>query len=475
MGWKHDWLSEDPDEVFGPVERFEDMVKNRTRCFFDVHEFENIIDYYLDTENFGFAAKAAKYAVEMYPYSTSIQQRISEILIDKGQPVEALGILERIGKLEPDNADILVLKGDALMMTGKVKEARRAYERAYAKADSDEKDAIAFHIGISLEKAEQYHLALRYLQDVALLDPSNYAVYYDLAFCYDKIGKPEKSIEFYNKFLNEDPFSENVWYNLGFAYGVSGQYEKALQAYDFAVALNGQYASAYFNKANLQAHLEKYQEALQTYKEFLELEPDNAQAHCYMAECYEKQDDNEMATEYYRQSMALNPELADAWMGMGMVYFNQNNYKSSIAHILNAIQLEPDNTEYYFTLGTVYNAYQRPEKAAAAFKRCLEEDPDEPEALAGLFASCLQLKKVRLSRELLDKLTRLNPDDASGNFREAAFYFTFGPVQEGYTWLTKGLSVAPEALDDFLRLFPTAANDPDLLSFIRPYTASTEH
>lgn len=473
MGRNHDWLGDDPDEVFGPVERFEDMVKNHTRCFFDVHEFEAIIDYYLDTENFGFAAKAAKYAVGMYPSSTSIQQRISEILIDKGQPVEALGILERIGKMEPDNADILVLKGDALIMTGKTKEARRVYEKAYARADHDDKDALAFHIGVSLEKAEQYHLALRYLQDVLLLNPQNYAVFYDLAFCYDKIGKSDKSIEYYNKYLNEDPFSENVWYNLGFSYGVSEQFEKSLQAYDFAIALNSQYASAYFNKANLQAHLDHYPEAIVTYKEFLALEPDNAQAHCYLAECYEKLNDREMATEYYRQALALNPELADAWAGMGMLYFDENNYKSSIAHLQHAIRLDPDNPEYYFTLGTVYNAYMRPEKAAAAFRKCLEDDPDEPEALSGLYAAMLQLKRAKSARELLDKLTGMNPEEPARNFREAAYHFTFGSMSDGYKWLARALSDAPDAIDDFFRLYPIAVNDPDLIAFIRPFTSST--
>ena len=84
------------DEMLSSVSRYEEMLKNHTRHFFDVHEFEDIIDYYLDSENFTEAATAANYAARIYPRALSIQLRMAEILIDKGQPVKALSILNKI-------------------------------------------------------------------------------------------------------------------------------------------------------------------------------------------------------------------------------------------------------------------------------------------------------------------------------------------------------------------------------------------
>ena len=55
------------DEMLNSVNRYEEMLKNQTHCFFDIHEFEDIIDYYLDSENFTKAAMAANYAAHIYP------------------------------------------------------------------------------------------------------------------------------------------------------------------------------------------------------------------------------------------------------------------------------------------------------------------------------------------------------------------------------------------------------------------------
>ena len=109
------------DDMLNSVSRYEDMLKNHTRCFFDVHEFEDIIDYYLDTENFSKASMVADYASHIYPSATSIRLRMAEILIDKSQPVKALNILNQLEPLESGEYGIYLLKGAALNMLGKPK------------------------------------------------------------------------------------------------------------------------------------------------------------------------------------------------------------------------------------------------------------------------------------------------------------------------------------------------------------------
>jgi len=43
---------QEEDEFRQVLERFEDMVERKSAYFFDVEEFELIIDYYLDIRNF---------------------------------------------------------------------------------------------------------------------------------------------------------------------------------------------------------------------------------------------------------------------------------------------------------------------------------------------------------------------------------------------------------------------------------------
>ena len=218
------------DEVLNSVNRYEEMLKNRTRCFFDVHEFEDIIDYYLDSKNFTKATIAASHANSIYPSATSIKLRMAEILIDTSQPAKALNILDNIGRVESDEYALYLLRGAALNMMRKPREAQRQFEKAISLADENQV-AVLYNIGMSFESINQYKVALKYFLKVQMLDPENYYLYYDIAYCHERLDELDKSIECYLKFLAEDPFSEYVWYNLGIVYNKKDDNEKALEAY----------------------------------------------------------------------------------------------------------------------------------------------------------------------------------------------------------------------------------------------------
>jgi len=237
------------DEVLNSVSRYEDMRRKHTHCFFDVHEFEDIIDYYLDSANIAEAATAANYAARIYPLASSIKLRMAEILIDKGQPIKALNLLNKLEHLDAGEYGIYLLRGTALNMIGKPKEAQRQFEKAIAMADEN-KAEVLYNIAMSFERINQHNIALKYFLKVHALEPENYFLYYDLAFCYERLNELDKCVVYYRKYLDEDPFSENIWYNLGIVYNRINDHEKALEAYEFAIAINPDYSSAYFNKAN---------------------------------------------------------------------------------------------------------------------------------------------------------------------------------------------------------------------------------
>lgn len=60
------------EETLDIVQRYEDMLKHNQSFFFDVIEFENIIDYYLTIDKTSHALEAANIAHRIHPYSTEI-------------------------------------------------------------------------------------------------------------------------------------------------------------------------------------------------------------------------------------------------------------------------------------------------------------------------------------------------------------------------------------------------------------------
>src|SRR5512136_691037 len=113
------------EEVKLAVQKFERMKRNNESYFFDVIEFESIIDYYIESNNPANAYEAATMATKQHPNSVSIQLRKARVMLDKGRGVEALKILKKLENIEPGNHEIYVSKGTALGMLGDIQCARK--------------------------------------------------------------------------------------------------------------------------------------------------------------------------------------------------------------------------------------------------------------------------------------------------------------------------------------------------------------
>ena len=456
------------DEMLNSVSRYEDMLKNHTRCFFDIHEFEDIIDYYLDSENFTEAANAADYAARIYPLASSIQLRMAEILIDKGQPVKALKLLNKLEHLETGEYGVYLLRGAALNMMGKPREAQRQFEKAIQMAD-DDKAEVFYNIGMSFERINQHKVALKYFMKVHAMEPENYYVHYDLAYCYERLDELDKSITHYQRYLDEDPFSEYVWYNLGIVYNKKDDYEKALEAYDFAIAINQNYSSAHFNKANTLSLLERHREAIETYTEFLGIEPDNAAAYCYIGECYERIEEYGLSKLNYLKALSIDDQFADAWFGLGVVEAQEGSYEDAVRFILRALALDWDNTEYLFALASAYANQQQYERAVTIFKKlvklitgdvCMWDCFAQVYAKQGAFAE---------ARKIISEALHFNNDSALLHYRMAAYYLLDNQQYKGLSILEKTLKAYPDESDYLFDVFEEDSVDREITDLVNKY------
>ncbi|MCD6597711.1 MAG: hypothetical protein J7L04_08495, partial [Bacteroidales bacterium] len=121
------------------VKRYEKMRREKTRSFFDVHEFENIIDYYLEMNKLVKASLAVKCGLAQHPGSVGIQIRKANLLIDKGKYQQALSLLTRFSLIEPSNYEVFISIGTALNLLGKTSKAIWNFDHALS-LDPDDKD-----------------------------------------------------------------------------------------------------------------------------------------------------------------------------------------------------------------------------------------------------------------------------------------------------------------------------------------------
>lgn len=450
------------------LNRFEDMLKKNTRYFFDVIEFEGLIDYYLDMNKFQKAIKACDIALSQHPGSSSIRLKKAQIYIEKGDPLQGIKLIEQLEKLEQNNYEIYFLKGTAYCHLNKIREAIQTFDYAL-QLSVDSQEELLYEIATAFEYANQFKVALDYLLKAYELDNENLPAIYDIANCYERIHDYENSIVYYLKYIDLEPFSEHVWYNVGTLYYKKGKFDQAIEAYDFAIAINDRYASAFFNKANTLANWGKYEEAVEAYKDFIELDAENEEAWCYLGECYEKMGQYDKAIEHYGKSIDLDHEYADGWFGLGICRMFMGNYKEAELHIRKAIRLENDNPEYWFAMGNLMQSMDRYAESAKSYRKAIELDPYDYETWLNYSELEFNEKGPVKAILLLKEAYQYNADVAEISFRLAAFYLITGEERLALKFIEEGLNLDPQEYQEVLRFYPKAGKNPKINQLLKKY------
>jgi tetratricopeptide (TPR) repeat protein len=441
----------DNEEFLELLQKYESMKNSRHSAFFDVEEYEQIIDYYLDEFQYDEAAEAAQLGSQQHPASVEIKYKVVHIYLEQGMGKHALEILEQIPGWEHSNSEFYFLRGTAYCLTGRIHEAEKNFDKGLSISAEDPFEAL-LNIAIAFENARQYRHAIKYLEQARAISPEYLSVIYDLGYFHERLDNYQKSIEYYQQYLDLDPFSENVWYNLGVAYFKLDQPEKAIEAYDFSLALNPDYASAYFNKANTYNSLSKYGKAIDTILEFLEIEPDNAQGLIFLGDAYEQTDQLQKALKVYKKVIELDNTDSEGWFGAGMALYQMNKYDEAAIYLLKALEFDNQNTDYWVNLAYTYEELKKWEEAAKCLGQVVKIDQTDIEAWNSLARLYIRTDKLEEAVTILRKAMEVFPGDEYLNVKMASCHYRLGNRSAGYNFLEKLLKMNRKLAIDFMML-----------------------
>ncbi|MBN2697701.1 MAG: tetratricopeptide repeat protein [Bacteroidales bacterium] len=467
MSENREQISENP-EFLVLLRRYEAMRDSEMPAFFDVDEFEQIIDYYIDEFQYEEACEAASIGNRQHPTSVELKYKFISIYIEQGKPGKALQLIDEIPAWEDGNSELHFLKGTALCMLKQFEEAEAHFDRAISLAEEDLFDAL-INIAIAFENAEYFPKAVKYLTIALEHDPLNLSVLFDLGYFHERVGDLEQSVSYYLRYLDQDPFSDNTWYNLGIVYHKMERFNEAIEAYDYAIALNPEYPSAYFNRANVWADMDQVEKAIACYLEFLEFEPDNLQALCFLGECYEQINDHDGALEAFRHVIEKDNTSAEGWFGAGMAFYRKEQFRESITYILKAIEFDDQNIDYWYNLGYAYEEAAMVPEAIKCFSFIVRKSPAEKEAW--LLLTELMMKEGDFAKAIpvLREAYLNHPDDDSINIKLAVCHLKEGDMPLSSRFLRKALELNRLSLPEFHYYINEEQTDPVLRKIIQQF------
>lgn len=157
-------------------------------------------------------------------------------------PEELLKLLEQKLQDEPDNADLLLRKGTALVQQQRLDEAIKIFDRVTTMCPSDIK--AWYCKGSSMHLKNRFEDAIYCFNYVLKLDPNNGKAMLRKAECLQKLGRADQSMAIYDRML----------------------------------AMQPKFVSGWLSKAKALLQQRKLQDALECYQQVLTIDPSNEEA-----------------------------------------------------------------------------------------------------------------------------------------------------------------------------------------------------
>jgi tetratricopeptide (TPR) repeat protein len=443
-------FDEESEEV---VRRYEQSVNDRRMPYFDVDELEVIADYYLSCGKTKESWKVIDLGLKLHPNNATLQTKRAKVYLESGEARKAFQILER--NTMPDDAESLLLKGDALMRLHRNKEATSVFQHLTELPDV-EMDGACLDIAYIYIGNNDYQQALSYLEKGLMASPKNLDLLQESAFCCEQLQQEDKAMAFYEQIIAINPYSVEAWFDLGLLFFNKAMYEKALDAFDFVTVIDEEDTGGWLQKGNALFHLNRFSEALVCYHHCEEEIAFEDILFVFMAECYEKMEEFDKAELFYSKAVAVNNQNVEGWIGLGICALETEDYDGSILHFNKALAIEPENHEIWVYLAEAFINKNEPDEAMNAYQKALALESYQPDTWLSIGNLYLDLG---LYNEALASYTEaLSQDSTLENIHLflAITHYKMGNEALALIMLAIAREIKPDANSLFLEICPEA-------------------
>ncbi len=458
---------ENIDNTPWQVHKLKELIHQNQSIYFDVDDFEEIVEFFILEGNYKESLKIAEYACKVHPASIPLMLKKAQLLASLNKEHFALDLLSEVETLEPSNSDVFLTRGAIYSQMQKYEKAIEEYNKAVQ--DSEEPDFVYCNIAFEYENMGNYDKTIEYLSKALEVNPENDMAMYEAAYCFDLLSLTEESISFFKKLVDRNPFSVEAWYNLGVSFQQANLHEKAIEAFEYALAIEPEHGSTLFYMAYTYSSMGRYYDAIRTYKYTLEGEEADSVTFYHIGECYEKMEEYTEAKKYYKKTTDINPDFVDAWIGAGICERELGNAGPALDAVHRALDKDPENTAYLNILADMYLLYDELEKAGYYYEKAMESSPED-EALRLDYADGLiekeQLEEAaEVVHEGIEKLGSLS----SLYYKMAAILFMQGRNKDASFFLTEALLLNYDNHGPMLEQHPSLKDNPHVIELLNHY------
>ena len=318
--------------------------------------------------------------------NATVLLKIAEVYINAETKdfVEANKLLDQAQKLEPNNPEVYILRGDAFLeQSNDGSKAIENYEKA-SKLDPKSVTAI-LRIGKLWNRSKNYTAALDAYKKASLIDSSFAPAYREKAEIYARAGQFNNAVGQYKRYLQLNNDCEARGRYAGFLLEAK-HYAESVEAANEALKCDTLNAYIYRYKGYSQFESADYANGMKTMKQFFEKASKNTKLKIipmdyeYMAKLFSKDDKDTLSLQSsvtaFKKALELQPEKIEINGDLATVYMKLKKYADAIACFEKKIAANKATVNDYYGLGRAAYFSKDFVKADSATAQMIRLQPD---------------------------------------------------------------------------------------------------
>ena len=255
----------------------------------------------------------------------------------------ALDNYDRVLAANPDCAEALNNRGNALQRLGRFDEALESYERALA-VRADYAEALN-NRGITLHDLGRFEEALG-SYDRALTVRADYAeALNNRGITFHDLKRFDEALASYERALTVRADYAEALNNRGITFHDLKRFDEALASYERALTVRADYAEALNSRGNILRDLGRLHEALESYERALAVKADYAEALNNRGITLDDLRRFEEALASYERALAVKADYAEALNNRGGTLQQLGRFDEAMASYEKALAIRPDYAE----------------------------------------------------------------------------------------------------------------------------------
>lgn len=368
---------------------------------------------YLILNKLSLALKNSQKAIEIEPKNIDYLHLLGKIYLTSKLSDSAIKTYQKIVEIDTANLEALFTLGYLYEQDNPL-QALETYKRIMNIAGPEWSALV--RIADLYNRIGNIDEAVKTIEDLAELDPSNINLQKLLLETYIKGEKSEKALKFADELLATYPEDPGIKELQAQTYIMKGDWNSAAAVYndlfknpDLPYASKYRVALAYYTQSFKDSTMLRVSETL---FETLDKDTTDWQIKFYLGDIAMRRNNDSLAADYYEDVIDLAGWNPEPWMRLGGLYFDKREYRKAIETLERGIEHFPDDFTINLILGISHSQVEQFKESEPYLKKSVSLNPNDVIALSSYAFTLNQLDSTELAIEYISKSLKIDSSNA---------------------------------------------------------------